>query len=306
MRFDIAPCGDDYATFRAIVEDPSLAPDFDLLVGSSLDTMLADPFGPPDLRWVGLVDGAPAGFAFTFLLPGREHPWAMIWLGVIDRFRRNGLGSRLIGTAVSAIRARAPECHEISTSAWLPNPASEVFVARHGFEPHRFTWLMDRPGLSVPEPVWPQGIETRVFAPSDRAFEDWNQAYNESFADHDHSVVSSVEDCRWLMSRPGMDPKGLLLAYQDGRCVGLCRNEIHDDRGEFAILGVVPAARRIGLGRALLRWGVRWLIESGTPRVTLLVQGANDRASALYRSEGFEVSRTRRTWSRTVAPSSPD
>lgn len=302
MRLDIAPCGDDYATFRAIVEHPSLASDFDLLVGSSLDTMLADPFGPPDLRWIGLVDGVPAGFAFTFLLPGRDQQWAMIWLGVIDRFRRSGLGSRLIQTAVSAIRSQAPRTHEICTSAWLPNPAAEAFASRHGFEPNRFTWLMERAGSRVPDPDWPPGIETRVFAPSDRAFEDWNQVYNQSFADHDHSVVSTVDECRRLMARPEMDPSSLLLAYRDGRCVGHCRNEIHDGRGEVAILGVIPEARRTGLGRALLRWGVRWLLEARTSRVTLLVHGANDRAIALYRSEGFEVARTRRTWSRFTAP----
>lgn len=301
MPLEIVPCtAGDSATLRAVTEDPSLAPDFDLLTGASLETMLADPFAPADLRWIGRVDGSPAGFAFTFVLPGRAGPWSMIWVGVTERARRRGLGSRLVAVASEGIRAHAPECREIGLSAWLPNAAAEAFATRHGFAPNRFTWLMERPGTEVEDVEWPPGIAVRPFDASDRMYADWSQVYNDSFADHDHSVFNTVDDCRRLMARPGMDPKTLLLAYRDGRCVGHCWNEIHDTRGEIGILGVVPSARRIGLGRALLRWGVRWLIEAGVPRVTLLVHGANDRAIALYQGEGFQVARTRKTWVRLV------
>ena len=60
----------------------------------------------------------------------------------------------------------------------------------------------------------------------------------------------------------------------------------------------MPAARGIGLGRALLRWGVAWLERESALPVTLMVDGANEGALALYRSEGFAVTRTRRAWAR--------
>ena len=71
-------------------------------------------------------------------------------------------------------------------------------------------------------------------------------------------------------------------------------------RGEVATLGVVPEARGIGLGRALLRWGVGWLEHQAAPRVTLTVDGENEGALSLYRSEGFETVRKREIWSRRL------
>ena len=93
---------------------------------------------------------------------------------------------------------------------------------------------------------------------------------------------------------------GLMLAYRDGRCVGFCRNERHATRGEIGVLGTTHDARGIGLGRALLRWGVGWLEAHVPGPVTLLVDGDNEGALALYKSEGFEVSRTRRIWGRVI------
>ncbi|TMQ68516.1 MAG: GNAT family N-acetyltransferase [Candidatus Eisenbacteria bacterium] len=56
-------------------------------------------------------------------------------------------------------------------------------------------------------------------------------------------------------------------------------------------------ARGIGLGRALLRWAVGWLERKEAPRAWLMVDGDNESALRLYRSEGFEVTRTRHVWS---------
>jgi ribosomal protein S18 acetylase RimI-like enzyme len=41
---------------------------------------------------------------------------------------------------------------------------------------------------------------------------------------------------------------------------------------------------------------VGWLERSTRDPVTLLVDGENDNALGLYRSEGFEVTKSRRIW----------
>ena len=41
-----------------------------------------------------------------------------------------------------------------------------------------------------------------------------------------------------------------------------------------------------------------WLERESTLPVTLLVDGGNEGALTLYRSEGFAVTRTRRTWAK--------
>ena len=130
------------------------------------------------------------------------------------------------------------------------------------------------------------------------AIADWTDSYNASFARHYHSVRVGIEDTRQFIQRESFRPDGLALAYRGNHCVGFCRCELFGERGEIAVLGTVPEARRIGLGRALLRWGVRWIETQDVPRVTLMVDGENEDALALYRSERFEVTKTREVWSR--------
>lgn len=73
------------------------------------------------------------------------------------------------------------------------------------------------------------------------------------------------------------------------------------DPGAFAIVGVTgstsylqrlavsPAAQGHGLGRRLLRESMRWARAAGARSMLLNTQPDNERASALYRSEGFEL-----------------
>lgn len=291
----------DIAALRRIVTDPSLADQHDVLQApGALEHAFADPFVDRRLCWIGRVDGTPAGFGVTAVLNSWAGPWAAARIGVVAPARRRRLGSKLLEAMRDGLRALRPECGELCLSAWLPSPDSEAFAAHHGYAPARTFWLMECARAHLREPEWPDGVETRTFDGSDAAFEDWNASYNVSFARHYHGVISSVEVCRSLMRRPESRADGLLLAYRDGRCVGFCRNELFPGRGEIGILGVVPDARGIGLGRALLRWGGRWLDRARAARITLLVDGQNENALGLYRSEGFVVVRTRRIWSRAL------
>ena len=99
-----------------------------------------------------------------------------------------------------------------------------------------------------------------------------------------------------LSEHSSFHPSGLLLAYRDGRCVGFCRCALHERFGDVDVLGVIPEARGIGLGRGLVRWGTAWLLEHDAPDVRLTVDGENTRAADLYRSEGFEIMKTRHIW----------
>jgi [ribosomal protein S18]-alanine N-acetyltransferase len=74
-----------------------------------------------------------------------------------------------------------------------------------------------------------------------------------------------------------------------------------DDAGCFAIVGVTgstsylqrlavdPAEQGRGLGRRLLRESMRWARGAGARSMLLNTQPENDRATALYRTEGFEM-----------------
>jgi mycothiol synthase len=289
----------DLEALGSLIQDPSLASEFDLLQGpNAIEAWLVDPFHEPELLSLAFVNGEPAGFAGALILRPRGSAYAILRLGVIEAHRRRSLGTQLLERVDSGLGERHPEARELSCSFWLPSAAAEAFVTRRGLERVRTFWMMERPRGAVPEPAWPAGIRLQFHDGSERNYRDITAAYNDSFAQHYHSPVTTVEETRALFTRPGFRADGYVLAYRGDACLGFCRCELHALRGEIGILGTVEAARGIGLGRALLRWGVGWLEREGAARVTLLVDGENENALRLYRSEGFEVARTRAVFSR--------
>jgi len=289
----------DLETLRALIADPSLAGELDTLQGADgVERKLADPFHAAPLLTLAFFDGAPAGFAGGFVLNGRDGPWAIVRVGVVERFRRRGAGAALLERVSKALGAFHPEVREESVGAWQPGPAADRFAARHGFAHARWFWLMERPIGPIAEPVWPEGVSIEGWDGSEHRARDMSDAFNDSFSNHFGSPRSTSETVLGLMSRPGTNPDGLRIAYREGRPVGFCRCERFEGRGEIAVLGTTHEARAIGLGRALLRWGVRWLEAAGAPRVTLVVDGENETALRLYRGEGFDVARTRNIWTR--------
>jgi mycothiol synthase len=130
---------------------------------------------------------------------------------------------------------------------------------------------------------------------------EWNEVYNRSFAEHYHFVPSTVATLRERLTTQDFKRGAVTLASRGDACLGFCRTALHGRRGEIALLGVVPEARGLGLGRALLRWGVAWIERQDTDTVDLMVDGENESALALYRSEGFTVAATRDVWSRRPA-----
>ena len=306
MSIQIAPCReDDRGALHTLVRDPALALEFDALAEPAyLDHKFADPLCDRDCTLIARTDGAVAGFTIAYLLPRAEGGvWAALRIGVAGRFQRRGIATALLAAARRDLEGRAIPggLSEIMMSAWRPNEGAAAFAARHGFRHVRCFWKMDRPTAGCPEPEWPRGVSMRIFDGGEPALADWNAAYNSSFARHYHYVPATIERARQLASAPDFLRDGLALAYRDGRCVGFCRNEWVGKEGEIGVLGTVPEARGIGLGRALLRWGVRYFGALGEAHATLRVDGENESALALYRSERFEVTRTRDLWSAVPA-----
>jgi mycothiol synthase len=302
MADSIVPCRrQDIEIVRGLITHPSLQGEFaTLALPGVLEDSWEDPYADFALRWLALVDGVPAGYLFTLVLPSTSNAWAMIRLGVTEPHRRRGLGSALLATCFARLAEQkaARNLGEYCMSAWIPSASASGFAARHGFAHARFFWKMARARGNPPAVASPAGIETRIFDGSEAALSDFNDAYNASFAEHYHYVAMDLEHARAFTRLRGFRAAGLMLAYRDGRCVGYCRNAIRGREGEIAVLGVVREARGIGLGRALLRWGAAWLEAQDCEPIELMVDGENENALALYRSETFEVVRTREFWSR--------
>jgi ribosomal protein S18 acetylase RimI-like enzyme len=92
------------------------------------------------------------------------------------------------------------------------------------------------------------------------------------------------------MAQGVFDPARWRLAFFDGRPAGvLLLVETPDSGGwDLAYVGVIPAARRRGVGRELMTTALREAKAGGASQLTLSVDARNSPAAALYESLGFE------------------
>jgi ribosomal protein S18 acetylase RimI-like enzyme len=94
--------------------------------------------------------------------------------------------------------------------------------------------------------------------------------------------------------KPGRDMPGALglLAEADGMIL----LRLAADEAEILTFAVRPAARRTGMGRALLETGMVLLAAQGARTLLLEVAEGNEAALALYTEAGFTRAATRRDY----------
>ena len=100
---------------------------------------------------------------------------------------------------------------------------------------------------------------------------------------------------RELMSTPGTWG---LIAERNGQPVGFLLGRVVVDEGEILSVGVDPAARRMGVGRALVTACMNTAKSLAAESLFLEVGADNPAAQALYRALGFKTVGTRREYYR--------
>lgn len=71
-------------------------------------------------------------------------------------------------------------------------------------------------------------------------------------------------------------------------------------QGEIAGLVVDQAARRLGIGRALVEAGEAWARDRGLPRLTVRTQTFREDALAFYADVGFQEEKRQVVWRKAV------
>jgi len=102
-------------------------------------------------------------------------------------------------------------------------------------------------------------------------------------------------------SHLAQSPAGIILVAEAGtspapRVVGFAAFRRVADEAELHNLSVIPEFRRQGVGRALLRDGIRRLQELGTRRLFLEVRAGNHIALGLYSASGFRSVSIRKSY----------
>jgi mycothiol synthase len=237
--------------------------------------------GDPQARNV-LLWGGDLLAGYGHLDPATEAAGPSGEMLIRPELRRQGLGLQL----ARALIARAGE-RELRLWAHGDLPGAVALATAAGFERTRSLWRMRR-SLRDPfaEPKLAEGIEVRTFrVGQDEAA--WTALNAVAFAQHPEQGAWTQDDLDLREREPWFDPAGFFLAQRDGRIVGFHWTKVADGVGEVYVVGVDPAERGTGLGRALTLIGLRYLRDRELAEVTLYVDEENTPAIRLYESLGF-------------------
>lgn len=257
----------------------------------------------PEGSWVAYVGGEAVGFGSVVVEANRIAAGmddGHVDVEVVPESRGQGIEQRLLEEAFRYLRSRC--VGKAKTRSMFADVWRRSLYESNSFEEEFRVYSLVRRGRAdvAPAPL-PEGfsLDHRLLSEcSDEQISVLVDAFNASF--RDHFSFSPERPERWVNYRDhGEDIEMIALAMKDGQAVGVCVSEesrkLNEERGErtgwINILGVRPEHRRLGLGRALLADGMRWILGQGMDTVYLGVFARNEKALDLYRSFGFEKDR---------------
>ena len=240
-------------------------------------------------------------------------------LAVAPAYRRQGVGHRL----VEHLLEESPD-GRLRLWAHGEQSGAAPLAASLGFRRSRTLFQMRRSlYAALPDPVWPPGVRLRSFLPG-LDDEEWVALNAAAFVDLPDQGGWTIDDLHVRMREPWFDPAGFLVAVEPGpdgveRMIGFHWTKVHgadahhpghvhahahdgqethehahdeahhghEPIGEVYVVGIDPAHRGRGLGRALTLAGLQHLRALGLPDAMLYVDAQNTAAIALYASLGF-------------------
>jgi mycothiol synthase len=265
-------------------------------------------------KWLDLVHGGRPGFTGLVATdPGHDHPIGYAQLSshgdhwgveviVHHEHRGTGVELALVRRALDVVRgAGGGHVH-----LWVFKPTAIHDAVAHQLGLHRGRDLLHmRIALPITADVpLPDGIAVRGFEPGHDE-QAWLDLNNRAFAEHPEQGGWDRETFERRMREPWFDAQDLLLAVDDdGTLVGSNWTKLDHDKkvGEIYVIGVDPSQHSAGLGKSLAVAGLKHMAERGMREATLYVDGANEKAVALYRKIGFEQDHLDRAYVADVHP----
>ncbi|TFV68166.1 UNVERIFIED_ORG: GNAT family N-acetyltransferase [Bacillus sp. AZ43] len=261
-------------------------------------------------------DGRLAGYATALIEPTWRDAVGIYLEGrVRPELRGRGVGRALLGWQL----ARGRELHAErlpEAPARLVVPVSEGvaglegLVRRAGLEPERWYRQMERPLTGLPRPASVPGVEIVPFDPA--RDDEVRRTHNACFTEHHGSSERDAETWAALFTgQRSFRPDLSVIGVRDGAVVGYVLAYVYDADSEangyrqthLGQIGVLPAARGIGLAKALIAEALRVAADDGCERAGLDVDSDNvTGALRLYESLGFTTARTQVSWSERLAP----
>jgi mycothiol synthase len=258
------------------VQHPESLPEWQTPLHLTVHRCAADDTGQQQMIWVG----------YAYLRDIHTDPIGSLF--VVPQARRAGAGRRLLAACIEA--AESP------IRIWAPGNslAAQSLAADVHLHSARQLLIMHR---DLSEPILTEDIPDGVTVRSFRENEDeqaWLDVNARAFAEHPEQGDVQLSGLRATMTQEWFDPADFLVAIDDqsGQMLGFHWMKQHSDTsGEVYVLGVDPDAAGRGLGKALLRVGLKHLRDGlGLTDAMLYVEGDNEQAVGLYLMNGFQIS----------------
>lgn len=254
-------------------------------------------FDPATGSSLAIVAGEPVGFTAFEVWYEQVHSEGY----VLPSHRDRGIGSALVAWLVEQART-----HEGVESAWAhasgEMKSAHVLLEDQGFQHVRsFFSMVNSDPASIAPAVWPTGIELRPARTVEEACELGARGWNMSFIDHWNFHPDEPSFYLDRVGHPEEDISLWVFAYEGETLAGFCLTSLRTGdgkmRGQLGPIGTARSHRGIGLGRALLRNGVKMLADRGAEEVRLGVDTENPSGAVkLYESNGFMREREGRAY----------
>lgn len=201
-----------------------------------------------------------------------------------------GLGRYLVRALEERARNLLGGEGSVETGVSLNDATGRSLLESEGYRPVRRFLRMVIDLEAPPSVSAPEGVTIRPSAPGEAR--DFHRTFEQAFAGHWRHVPQDFETW-WerLLEVTDGETSLLFVAEQAGRLIG----ETHGvrkrfDMGWIGTVGVVPEARGLGVGRALLLRVFAAFWELGERRIGLAVDAENETgATGLYDSAGMHT-----------------
>jgi len=247
--------------------------------------LTADALGGGDHVRVAERDGRTVGIAAYVAAP----PWLYLWpLAADDQAAAAALLDAVLAAGAGPGLTRA----RVSVRAVEPHKQAAV-VARGFTRSIDFLELARAPVPPLDAPALP--VEIRRGPRLDRAAV--HALHDLTFAEIDNTVPATAADFAAQLDGPGAWPEVTSAWHdRDGRCVGFVIGARAPDHGVVEAIGVDPAWRGRGLGRAMLADLLRIAAATGVEQVRAVVASTNHRSLALHGRAGFVEQARKQLW----------
>jgi mycothiol synthase len=174
----------------------------------------------------------------------------------------------------------------VTSDVYRCDTARQTLLAQLGFHEYRtWDWVTERSLThALPSVELPAGFRIRHAAITD--YQELVAAENDAF----QGAVSAESYREQVMQKPGYLPEDVLVVVHETQQIVAFTHiwfDGHNRVGLFEPVGTCRAFQRRGLARALLLYGMEYMISKGMLSARIEHDASNQPALALYRELGF-------------------